>query len=87
MTRSYNEFFSSKPAFLSEEIVFPVLNERLDFSGEIAEHKAIHDALDDIITYIKTVSSKPATFDPTNLKDKMTRLRDPLVCSLIQLDE
>lgn len=67
---------------LSEEIVFPFLNEKLDFSGEMEAHKVVHHGLDEILAYIGTVSSGSSTFDAAHLKGLMTQLRDPLVRSL-----
>lgn len=82
------------PVFLSdrtantfpEEVVFPFLNRKLDFSGEVEEHKAIHAKLDEILAYIAEVRADPTKFDAAKLKASMDDFRTPLVCELRCLD-
>ena len=65
----------------SEAIVFPFLNQKLDFSNEMEQHKGIHDALTKILTSLSEMQATPAKFDVPRLKELMLPLRDPLVSS------
>jgi len=61
-----------------EEVVFPFLNTKMDFSGEAEAHKVIHAALDEITTFVKEVKADISTFNPDTLREKMKKIRDPL---------
>lgn len=62
-----------------ELIVFPFLNQNLDFSGEIEAHKTIHAALDELLPFIRKAKAQPSTFDSIKMKQMMEHLREPLV--------
>lgn len=66
-------------ALRSEEVVFPFLNRKMDFSGEIGEHKVIHAALDEILAHITAAKADPSKFDAPKLKGMMEAFRTPLV--------
>lgn len=62
-----------------EVVVFPFLNQKLDFSNEIEEHKVIHDALDTLYAIIKEGQKSPGKFDSKRLKEHMEGFRTPLI--------
>jgi len=61
-----------------EEVVFPVLNTKLDFSHEIEQHKVIHHHLDEILDIIHKAKDDHSEFDPAKLKSLMTSFKEPL---------
>ncbi|KAI0763150.1 hypothetical protein BC629DRAFT_1294189 [Irpex lacteus] len=63
----------------SEElIVFPFLNQEMDFSGEAAEHKVIHDILEELIASINAAKEDHSKFKPAEMKELMEKFREPL---------
>jgi hypothetical protein len=62
----------------SEKLVFPFLNQKLDFSQEVEQHKIIHGWLDAVIDFIRAAEADQSKFDATKLKRLMDALRDPL---------
>ncbi|CAL1714138.1 unnamed protein product [Somion occarium] len=62
-----------------EAVVFPFLNQKLDFSKEIEQHKGIHAALATIIATIQLAQAQPARFDAEELKSQLISLRDPMI--------
>ncbi|KAG6856818.1 hypothetical protein H0H87_000290 [Tephrocybe sp. NHM501043] len=65
-----------------EEIVFPFLSQKMDFSGEKAQHEIIHANLDTLLATIVAAKDNPTTFDATVLKNLMVTLREPLYTHL-----
>jgi len=65
-----------------EHLLFPFLNQKLDFSNEVEQHKLIHGALDAVIDSIRAAEADPATFDAAKLKSLMETLREPLFAHL-----
>jgi hypothetical protein len=63
----------------AEEIVFPFLNQKLDFSGEQAAHVVIHTHLDGILESIRAAQADHSKFDPAGLKAAMEAFKAPLV--------
>ncbi|KAH9926345.1 hypothetical protein B0H21DRAFT_139849 [Amylocystis lapponica] len=61
-----------------EEVVFPFLQPRMDFSSEIEAHKIVHAGLDEILTFIDAANTTPASFDAAALAEIMTRVKEPL---------
>jgi len=61
-----------------EHVVFPFLNQKLDFSDEIKAHKVIHEGLDDLLAFIKEARADRNKFDAERMKSMMTSLREPL---------
>jgi hypothetical protein len=61
-----------------EIVVFPFLNQKLDFSHEIEQHKVIHAGVDEVIASIRAAKADPTKFDPSHVKDLMQKLREPL---------
>jgi len=61
-----------------EEIVFPFLQQKLDFGGEIEQHKVIHAGLEELLPYIRSAKADASKFDALKLKDMMSKLRDSL---------
>ncbi|KAG6901359.1 hypothetical protein C0995_012972 [Termitomyces sp. Mi166 len=65
-----------------EEVVFPFLNQKMDFSGEKMQHELIHASLDRILGLIVAAQADPAKFDAVALKNMMTELKEPLYTHL-----
>lgn len=63
----------------AEIIVFPFLNQKLDFSSEIAAHEVIHASLDELLPIFRASQLKPDGFDAATVKEMIIKLRDPLV--------
>jgi len=61
-----------------EVVVFPFLNEKMDFSGEAEQHKAIHATLDEISEMIREAKADHAKFDAEALKVKMVDFKPSL---------
>ncbi|KAJ6632231.1 hypothetical protein B0H10DRAFT_2159604 [Mycena sp. CBHHK59/15] len=61
-----------------EEVLFPFLNQKLDFSTEITQHVVVADGLEAIIKYIDESRSEPSKFEGSTLKELMQKLHDPL---------
>lgn len=62
-----------------EEIIFPFLNEKLNFSDEAEAHKAIHAHLDTVGEYIHKAQADFTLFDPKELKRLIKELQTPFV--------
>ncbi|KAG6907939.1 hypothetical protein DXG01_006797 [Tephrocybe rancida] len=65
-----------------EEVVFPFLNQKMDFSGEKAQHEIIHANLDRLLALIIDAKADPSKFDAAALKDLMAEFREPLYTHL-----
>ncbi|CAL1714139.1 unnamed protein product [Somion occarium] len=61
-----------------EKIVFPFLNTKLDFSGEIEQHKAVHAPLKAMVAMIHEAQADLTKFDPQQFKELVVPLRVPL---------
>ncbi|KAJ7128679.1 hypothetical protein C8R44DRAFT_667061 [Mycena epipterygia] len=59
-----------------EAVLFPFLNQKLDFSDELAQHVAVAGGLTGIIAYIDAVRSDPAELDAGKLKEIRAMDRD-----------
>lgn len=62
-----------------EEVLFPFLNTKLDFSTEIEQHVRVAEGLTNIIAYIDQVSADHSTFSAAKLKEMMESLGGHLV--------
>jgi hypothetical protein len=62
-----------------EQLVFPFLNQKLDFSHEKAQHAVIHAGLDALAADLRAAKADTSKFDPDALKASMIALREPLV--------
>ena len=62
-----------------EAVVFPFLNQKLDFHTEIDQHKVIFSSVEKIIATVTLYQSDLTKYDPEYLKSLMVALRDPLV--------
>jgi hypothetical protein len=51
----------------------------MDFSGEIEQHKIIHDTLDRILTMIHEARADLMKFDAAKMNVSMMEFKDPLV--------
>ena len=60
-------------------MIFPFLNQKLDFGKEAEEHKGIHDALDRFGALIAAARADKTKFDPSALAQILEKLREPLV--------
>ncbi|GJE85244.1 hypothetical protein PsYK624_013220 [Phanerochaete sordida] len=65
-----------------EAVVFPFLNEKMDFAGEVAQHKAVHAVLDELAASLAASEADPAHFDAAALRALMVRFREPLYTHL-----
>ncbi len=59
--------------------MFPLLNQKLDFSGEQEEHKVVHKFLTEYLGYVREAQTDTSKFDPHKLKDMMNAVHEPLV--------
>ncbi|KAG5643504.1 hypothetical protein DXG03_000745 [Asterophora parasitica] len=62
---------------VQEEIVFPFLNEKLDFSGEAKQHEAIHGNLDRILAFTH-LDEEVEHISASNLRNAQFAERDIL---------
>ena len=60
-------------------MVFPWLNQKMDFGKEVEAHKHIHHALDTFSAHIAAARSDAAKFEPATLAQILSDLRAPLV--------
>ncbi|KAJ7469702.1 hypothetical protein FB451DRAFT_1255313 [Mycena latifolia] len=65
-----------------EAVLFPFLNQKLDFSAEVEQHLAVAGGLTGIIAYIDATRASPAEFDAGRLKEMMQALHEPLFAHL-----
>ncbi|KAF8079200.1 hypothetical protein FPV67DRAFT_1467856 [Lyophyllum atratum] len=65
-----------------EEVVFPFLNERMDFSGEAEQHGVIHESLGKILATILESKADSSKFDGAKLREAMVAFKDPLYTHL-----
>ncbi|KAI0090461.1 hypothetical protein BDY19DRAFT_940269 [Irpex rosettiformis] len=65
-----------------ELFLFPFLNQNMDFSGEAAQHKVIHDILDQLVVSIQAAKEDHAKFKPGELKELMEKFREPFFTHL-----
>jgi len=61
-----------------EEVVFPFLNRKMDFSEEQEQHKFIHSTLDALSKKLRTAKADPSTFNAAELKQVFQDFREPL---------
>ncbi|EIN08723.1 hypothetical protein PUNSTDRAFT_102186 [Punctularia strigosozonata HHB-11173 SS5] len=61
-----------------EEVVFPFLNRKLDFSQEQEQHKLIHSSLQTLTEKLTAAKADPSKFDAAELKAIVTGFKDPL---------
>ncbi|KAJ7485427.1 hypothetical protein FB451DRAFT_1229734 [Mycena latifolia] len=61
-----------------EEVLFPFLSQKLDFSSEVEQHVVVAEGLTGIIKYIDESVANHAAFDGAKLKDMMITLGGPL---------
>lgn len=66
---------------ITEDVVFPFLNQKLDFSGETEAHRVIHHHLDGIFESIQAAKVEPSTFDAPALKAAMVDFKPSLASS------
>ena len=60
-------------------MVFPWLNQKMDFGKEVEAHMHIHHALDAFSEHIAAARSDTAKFEPATLVKILNDLRAPLV--------
>jgi len=61
-----------------EDVLFPFLNQKLDFSTEIEQHVIVAEGLTGIIKFIDESVDNHSAFDATKLKGMMETLAGPL---------
>ncbi|KAI0324080.1 hypothetical protein GY45DRAFT_466949 [Cubamyces sp. BRFM 1775] len=61
-----------------EESVFPVLNEKMDFSHEQEQHKEVHAFLDEFLATIHAAQKDKTKFDAVKLKGLVLSAKDSL---------
>lgn len=59
--------------------MFPILNTKMDFSGEHSQHEALHDFLDKFLAIIKSSQTNSAEFDAAKVKNLMQESKDIMV--------
>lgn len=62
-----------------EEVVFPLLNAKMDFSTEKEQHKAVHSGVEGLLNAVNAAKTDPAAFNAAELKELMVAFREPLV--------
>ena len=62
-----------------ELLVFPFLNQKMDFSEEESAHRAIHDILSSLLAAIHAAQKDHSQFKPEEMRELMSKFRDPLV--------
>jgi len=61
-----------------ELIVFPFLQQKIDMSTEIEEHKLIQTNLNDILALVRAAQADSSKFDAPKLKEIMENIKAPL---------
>ena len=62
----------------AELIVFPFLQQKIDMSTEIEEHKLIQTNLNDILALVRAAQADSSKFDAPKLKEIMENIKAPL---------
>ena len=71
---------TTKPTNIFQEyVVFPFLNQKMDFSGEKTQHGVIHASLEKLFAIIHSARNDSATFNGKQMQELMLSLRGPLV--------
>jgi len=65
-----------------EAVLFPFLSEKMDFSGEVEQHKVIHEALGKLLAIIHDAQTNPSKFDHAEMNALMTTIKEPLFAHL-----
>ncbi|KAF7795627.1 hypothetical protein EIP86_006792 [Pleurotus ostreatoroseus] len=65
-----------------EHVVFPFLNQKMDFSGEKTQHGVIHASLEKLFAIIHSARNDSATFNGKQMQELMLSLRGPLYTHL-----
>ncbi|KXN85853.1 hypothetical protein AN958_10751 [Leucoagaricus sp. SymC.cos] len=61
-----------------EEIVFPFLNEKMDFASEKEAHEIIHKGISDLGTALLEAKADPSKFSAQKIKQQIEQLQGPL---------
>lgn len=62
-----------------EEIVFPFLNQKMDFGPETEAHEAIHKGISDFEAILLEAKADHSKFNPDHIKEHLIKLKDTLV--------
>lgn len=62
-----------------EATVFPILNEKMDFSHERDQHKELHDFLEKFLVVIKDARENTSKFNGEEIKELMLSAKDIMV--------
>lgn len=65
--------------YLQEEIVFPFLNQKMDFAPEKEAHEVIHKGISDLEAILLEAKADPSKFNPDKIKEFLVQLKGPLV--------
>ncbi|KAF5359578.1 hypothetical protein D9756_003160 [Leucocoprinus leucothites] len=65
-----------------EEMVFPFLNEKMDFAPEKEAHEVIHKSLSDLEAVLLEAKADTTKFNPSQLKEQLEQMRDTLFSHL-----
>lgn len=60
-------------------LFFPLLNQKLDLSGEQEQHRGIHAFISGFLEYITSTRSNPMQFSAEKLKNMMKEVHESLV--------
>ncbi|KAF9445419.1 hypothetical protein P691DRAFT_805693 [Macrolepiota fuliginosa MF-IS2] len=61
-----------------EEIVFPVLNQKMDFAPEKEAHEAIHNSINELEAILLEAKADHSKFNPEQLREHLIHLKEPL---------
>lgn len=71
--------FFSYFLFAQEVIVFPFLNQKMDFASEKEAHEVIFKGITALETLLKEFKADHAKFDPSQIKKSLEEMKEPLV--------
>ncbi|KAJ3569698.1 hypothetical protein NP233_g4877 [Leucocoprinus birnbaumii] len=67
---------------IQEEVVFPVLNQKMDFAPEKEAHEAIHKNLDDLEAVLLEAKADTTKFNATQIKEQLEQMKETLFSHL-----
>jgi len=71
--------FFSHFLFAQEEIVFPFLNQKMDFTPEKEAHEVIFKGISALVALLEEFKADPTKFDPSQIKASLEQMKQPLV--------
>lgn len=71
--------FFSYFLFAQEAVVFPFLNQKMDFASEKEAHEVIFKGITALEIVLKEFKADHAKFDPSQIKKSLEEMKEPLV--------